>query len=349
MFGRKAQPSSSSTARPQDVFREDVEDLYAENQVSAQRISKLLDKATAAGVAHISPKVRKVTGKNQARDLTKSKLRLSKWPNYYWFPCRLKEQKTDKEFTTEICINLPSELLEVLWDLGEPEALLCEQNLDTESKSHLQWMRDQLGVAQLLAFGIHGDGIPCNYDRTESVIMISINLPGLSGKAGRMRIPLVILPDHAVSENTYDDIFEVLAWSMRHLLCGTRPTCRHDGSPFMDRPGDWRRKKTGNLPLKACCVQIRGDWDWMGKCFHLPFHNVKEGCCWLCTCKRHQVSSNVTNKYEGLPPCQSIKILRVCPQAGVHTFTHVCYAKKCYTICIYMYIYIYMCVFIYSL
>ena len=30
------------------------------------------------------------------------------------------------------------------------------------------------------------------------------------------------------------------------------------------------------------------DWDWMGKFFHFPFHIVKEGCCWLCTCKRDQ-------------------------------------------------------------
>ncbi len=176
----------------------------------------------------------------------------------------------------------------MLWDLGVSEVLLSEDNLDTAGKAHMHWMRQQLQVNQLWAFGLHGDGIPCNYDRTESVIMISLNLPGLSGKNGRMRIPLVVLPDHAVSPNTFDDIMSVIAWSMRHLLSGSRPVCRHDGSPWSSSDTS-RKKKTRSLNFRACMVQARGDWDWMGKCFHLPFHNVKEGCCWLCACKRSQV------------------------------------------------------------
>ena len=75
-------------------------------------------------------------------------------------------------------------------------------------------------------------------------------------------------------ENTFDDIMEVMAWSMRHLLEGTRPSCRHDGQPF-NKSDHKRAKKSGNLPFQACLNQVRGDWDWMGKCFHLPFHNVK--------------------------------------------------------------------------
>ena len=92
----------------------------------------------------------------------------------------------------------------------------------------------------------------------------------------------------AVSDNTFDDIMEVMAWSMRHSLSGTRPVGRHDCSQFNSTDSK-RAKKIGNLPFMACLVQVRGDWDWMGKCFHLPFHNVEEGCCWLCKCKRKQV------------------------------------------------------------
>lgn len=103
-----------------------------------------------------------------------------------------------------------------------------------------------------------------------------------------MRIPLVVLPDYAVSENTYDDIMEVFAWDMRHSLAGTQAVCRHDCSPWIDSDRV-RSTKTGLLPLRSCLVQVRADWDWMGKCFHFPFHNVKEGCCWLCRCKRSQV------------------------------------------------------------
>lgn len=292
MFSRASQPSSSSHVPPEVAFEDDVADLYAENLVSAQRVSKLLDKATKAGVKNINAKVKRTIGKNQARSFTRHRLRRTKWPSYYWFDCRVRHKRTQDEFVTQICMVLPHEVLDMLVELGDLEALLSEVNLDTAGKKHMQWMRDQLRVEQLLGWGMHGDGIPCNYDRTESVVMISLNLPGLSGRNGRMRIPLVVLPDHAISDDTFDDINEVFAWSMRHLLVGARPVCRHDGASW-HTSDMYRGKKTCDLGFRACLVQARGDWDWMGKCFHFPFHSVKEGCCWLCTCKRDEVVYNV--------------------------------------------------------
>ena len=85
-----------------------------------------------------------------------------------------------------------------------------------------------------------------------------------------------------------DDIMTVVAWSMRHLVAGSRPCCRHDGTAWAKSDAKRLKKNGLPLPLRACLVQVRADWDWMGKCFHFPFHNVKEGCCWLCKCKRHQ-------------------------------------------------------------
>ena len=289
MFSRSSQPASSSTARPEVNFQGDVADLYAESLISAQRASKLLHKASEAGVRGISRKVRKSCGKNQARDYGRQLLKRNKWPDYYFFPCKVKNRKDETEYTADIPIFLPLEILAMLWDLGLPTGLLREDNLDSDSKSHMNWMRQQLCVDQLLGFGLHGDGVPCNYDRTESVVMISINLPGLQGRNGRMRIPLVVLPDHAVCSNTYDDIMEVFAWSMRHLLVGSHPNARHDGSAWNSSDRQRKKKAGAKLDFQACLNQVRADWDWMGKCFHLPFHNVKEGCCWLCNVQRHQV------------------------------------------------------------
>jgi hypothetical protein len=291
MFSRAQQPSSSSGARPEQDLQKDLEDLFADNLVSAGRVSRLLEKTTKAGVNNIAENVRRTSGKNQARDLTRHKLKRSMWPDYYWFDCRVKCKRTQKEYTTSIPMLLPLELLEMLWDLGLAEVLLSTDNLDTAGKKHLAWMKEHLQVEEVWGWGMHGDGIPCNYDRTESVIMISLNLPGLPGKNGAMRIPLIMLPDWAVSGNTFDDINTVIAWSMRHLVAGERPCCRHDCSQWVKT--DKKRQAQSNAPLKmprACLVQCRADWDWLGKCFHLPFHNVKEGCCWLCRCKRAQVS-----------------------------------------------------------
>ena len=56
------------------------------------------------------------------------------------------QQENQEEETVEIPINLPSEILEVLWELGSAEALLSEANLDTAGKDHMKWMREQLGL-----------------------------------------------------------------------------------------------------------------------------------------------------------------------------------------------------------
>ena len=292
MFARASQPASSSNAPAEQDFLEDVEDLFAENLVSGQRTARLLKKASKAGIKGIKESLRKTTGKNQARDMSRHKLKHNKWPSYYYFNCRVKDRRTAKEVTTKLPMFLPLDVLEMLWELGVPDVLLSEDNIDSAGKSHMSWMRQQLEVEQLLGWGLHGDGIPCNYDRTESVIMISLNLPGLTGKNGRMRIPLFILPDYAVSGHTFDDVNAIIAWSMRHLVAGSRPCCRHDGTPWGKEDVKRQKKNNDTLKFRACLVQVRGDWDWMGKCFHLPFHSVKEGCCWLCRCKRRQVRLN---------------------------------------------------------
>ena len=290
MFQRAQQPSSSSHGLPEQNFERDLTDLFADNLVSGQRVSRLLNKASKAGVKGLNKKVLKTVGRNQARAIRSHKLKNTKWPEYYWFDCRVKHRRTEQEYTTNIPMLLPLDVLEVIWDFGAKEVLLSDDNLDTAGKKHMAWMKEQLQVDELMAWGMHGDGVPCNYDRTESVVMISLNLPGLSGSNGRMRIPLVILPDHAMSGHTFDDIMTVIAWSMRHLVAGSRPCCRHDGSAWAKSDAKRRKKDNDPLPFRACMVQARADWDWLGKCFHFPFHNVKEGCCWLCRCRRDQAS-----------------------------------------------------------
>ena len=84
MFSRAQQPSSSSSALPEQEFEEDVTDLFADNLVSGQRVTRLLTKAAKAGVKGINKNVTKTVGRNQARAIRRHKLRGSKWPDYYW-------------------------------------------------------------------------------------------------------------------------------------------------------------------------------------------------------------------------------------------------------------------------
>ena len=136
MFSRNSQPSSSSHARTEDAFLDDVQDLHAENLLSAQRASKLLRKACNAGI-NVPKQAVGGTAKNMARAHRNMALRRTKWPQYYWFNCRVMDRKTKEERTVELCMLLPQEVIHTIWTLGTPAALLDTDNLDTDSLAHL--------------------------------------------------------------------------------------------------------------------------------------------------------------------------------------------------------------------
>ena len=141
----------------------------------------------------------------------------------------------------------------------------------------------------MFGFGIHGDGVPNNYDRTESCHVVALNLPGVGGKFARMRIPLAVVPSSKCVEETLDAINEVLAWSMRHLLADANPEARHDGAEWDTKGADKERaKQHGPLGFTACLVEVRGDWEWYSKVFHFPYHGEHEGVCWRCPCAKNQ-------------------------------------------------------------
>ena len=288
MFSKNRPPQAAAGEAAHVALQEDVEDLYAENLISAHRCQRLLTKAHKAGVKQFNRFAKRVSKSNAARSLMRRRLKNTKWPDQYWAEVRVWDKKKQKETKQWICIHLIHELLDMIFLFGLKEVILSEDCLDRVGREHLQWMRQALSLEELLGFGIHGDGVPCNYDRTESVEMISLNLPGVGGKYARMRIPLVVLPHSYVSHNTMDDLMEILAWSMRHALAGTRPTARHDGSPWLKTDAK-RVKKTRSLGWNACLVEVRSDWDFLNKCFHFPTHNLGAGICWKCNCRRNQV------------------------------------------------------------
>ena len=177
MFSKHRLPRTSDVEAPHVALQEDLEDLYSENLISANRCQSLLGKAHKAGVAELKKVAKKWLKKNAARAVTNRRLKNTKWPDKYWAEVRIWDKKTQSEVKQWICIHLIHEILDTIFQLGLKEVILSEDLLDKQARDHLQWMRDSLSLDELLGFGIHGDGVPCNYDRTESVEVISLNLP----------------------------------------------------------------------------------------------------------------------------------------------------------------------------
>ena len=90
-------------------------------------------------------------------------------------------------------MQLPHEVIAVLLKAGFKEALMRRVNLDPKSLEHLVSCEQQAGC-QLLGIGFWGDGAPTQWDRSESIDVISLNLPGLDDTYKSLRIPLIALP-----------------------------------------------------------------------------------------------------------------------------------------------------------
>lgn len=175
------------------------------------------------------------------------------------------------------------EVVDVVAKWATKEKLFDEAGMEPRTREHLHRVRTELGEPELLGIGLWLDGVPYNWDRSQSVEVISVNFPGLTGKWKNLRIPLCSIPkDFVATGETFDDILEIVLWSLEHLALGTNPATRQDGEPWT-RADKERAAKAGKpLRAKAALVEVRGDWLMMKEVFHLPGWKEKAGCCWLC-------------------------------------------------------------------
>jgi hypothetical protein len=289
MWSKHAKPYDPRRLTAPERVARDVEELFAANLASASFCQSHVNNMAAAGVPQLGKRVRSLDFKNAARNWKKSRLKKTFWPEHYEFEAPVWSRNQQEIVEETLAMWLPLEILAMIWSLGIPEVMLQVDGMDTQTLEHLNGLKAKLGVPNLWGFAIHGDGVPNNYDRTENCQVISISLPGLDAKGGRLRIPLCVLPSRKMCNETMDAIMEVIAWSLRHLQCGCRPAARHDGSEWQSSDKERARKSGQPLEFNASLVEVRGDWDFYSKVFHFPYHSELDGICWRCDCKRSQV------------------------------------------------------------
>ena len=120
--------------------------------------------------------------------------------------------------------------------------------------------------------------MPCNFDRSQSLEVLTLNLPGLVGD-NNLRIPLTALNKRFIlKDESWDAIFQVLAWSFGILATGTMPSVDHIGRPMTGV----RLKWAGKPVPKAVLAEVRGDWAFYKSIFRFPQHNETAGICWRC-------------------------------------------------------------------
>ena len=289
----------SKTARPYDAselpapkrLRANVADLYATNQLSAKRIQEVINDIADSGVPSFAC-LKRPLGPNVARAVKAGFLKRNQWPSLYMAEIRVLGKRSQLEEVETCAFLLPHEYTEVLHRLGSKARLLDTDSMDPKTLQHLELCQRKCGTSQLLGLGLWGDGVPCNWDRTESVETLALNLPGVSGKYHGLRLPITGVSRKQISRHTWHDLMKVIAWSLQCCADGHWPSCRHDGTAW--QAGDAKRaRKTGSLGMQSCLVEVRGDWKFFGETFSFPKHNTKAGICWKCLCTPAQVIARV--------------------------------------------------------
>ena len=303
MLSKNKRPYDPETLSSSRRLRLNIGNLLSRNELPATRVGEIVNDVNRVAPAELRDLVGPL-GQNTAKKLRRKFLKKSTWMPDYIATIRTWNNKTQKVVEEKVPIQLIHEVVAVLLKHGNIDKLLATENMDPLTLEHLRHCELQAGCT-LLGIGLWGDGAPTQWDRNETIDVLSISLPG-STEFRTLRIPLIVLPRSKVCKETWEDVFSIIKWSLTVLATGVWPTVRHDGSPW-HMSDNCRR--TARPLVRGAMVESRQDWKFAAEVFGFPAHNTAEGCCWACKCTPAEV--------QGLP--------------YMHMY-------------IYLYTYIYMCI-----
>ena len=248
MFAKRGKPYDPEAISPSKRLRANLEDLFVHNDISAERAAELFEdahKARAPGFRKLA-RIAKRNPKHLKRDFLRNFTRTNKWHSHYIAQVRVWDAKTQSVGWRKIPFMLPHELLHALLRKHSNEEVLLEQRgLATQSQTNLAKAAGEMNLeaSSIVPLGLWVDGVPCNWDRGQSLECVCMSFPGGTSQLANMRLPLTVINKKFVCEHTFDDVFEVLQWSMTALAANRFPERRHDGLPW-DATPDSRRKKS---------------------------------------------------------------------------------------------------------
>ena len=189
---------------------------------------------------------------------------MTKWP--FLDPHRI------IEFLYNRCgIEVPEEIVKQYWE---------------ESRRNLEpWAVASNATSSHVPLGVYGDSatIVMKYGLQESVTGIFVNLCLWRPKSVRMsRFLVCALPDARMhNHHTLNEVFRRVVWSCNSLYTNTHPVAGVDGGAL---PPHLQKLAGGHITRVGACfavTEIRGDWQWLKKCFRFPgwtSHDICHHC-----------------------------------------------------------------------
>ncbi len=178
MFSKRPLPNIENVVASKRL-RENLVDLFASNIVSADRASSLFRDSHDAGAQNVKDLVMKKGSRNTSRGLRSKLLRRSAWPGLYNAKVRLFNPKLQRITWQWLPMLLPHELLAALVKVNDLETIASTAAAATCTSDRIKTLAQEHNIPNLIGFGLWGDGVPANWDRTESYEILSMNLPSL--------------------------------------------------------------------------------------------------------------------------------------------------------------------------
>ena len=302
MFSKQALPKLDEEPDAPRRFRANVRDLFLTNQLSAERTSTLLGDAAAAGVEALDDvkNIQAKDSKNVHRDLMRKFAKKAKqWPDLYWSKVDVWDQKRQKVKREWIAVLLPHEWLCKLNNKVPSGSLTTWEGLGPLGQGECARACSELGCSTLTPLSFWCDGAPYNWDRSESLEVMNVSLPGIP-QWRNLRIPFACIEHKVLCENTFSQIFDILLWSLQSLATGEHPLRRHDNLDWL--PQDKTRKRLAGQPhgVRAVLNLVKADWKAFKEIFSFPGWQGNGGICWLCRATLQDMRSKDTTSDQPL-------------------------------------------------
>jgi hypothetical protein len=330
---QKCEPSEFRSSK--DVLA----DMFLSNKLSAKDISDLavsnfkegnqqLNAIAKAGAWGNAPK-------NLARDLMRQFLKGCVCPEPFFWNIPLWDVDTNSQVSVPFPFMLPHEVLHFLVEANGISNWAMDKALypDIHKQVAEQCLKHGLDMANTIAIGIHGDGVP--FTKRDSLELLSFNF--LSHPTAD-RVPFTGISKKHLCQcgckgfHTWHAILSVFKWSLLMLLAGRV-------SGFLPDNSLWVAERNRLLPTtKLCChallMQCRGDWPFLRTLFNFPSWS-SNAICWLCQANRstHPFTDPSLGAawrnaryaaHEALRLLNCVRPMELCPLLALPAFTISC-------------------------
>ena len=174
MLSKRARSSSAKAQSGARRLRTQIVDHFAGNVLSgtaAQDMATAADDAGLPEFGDIHNKSDQHPEKHAARNLRRRLMKKRAWPDLYkakiptWSPKKRRIEEAEMSFI------LPHAAVAMIHEFGGEELSMFDtSNMDPLCKAHFDSQRARLPQdLPILGLGLWVDGVPCNWDRSESI------------------------------------------------------------------------------------------------------------------------------------------------------------------------------------